>query len=54
MGLDMISSIDMPSYAGGDGPDGHQSGTLFNAEMVASSTFSKEMLELQTSCTDCL
>ena len=47
MGLDTISSIDMPSYAGGDGPDGHQSGTLFNAEMVASSTFSKEMLELR-------
>lgn len=45
MGLDMIESIELPAYAGGDGPDGHQQGTLFNAEMVASSTFSKEMLE---------
>ena len=45
MGMDMIKSIDLPAYAGGDGPDGHQQGTLFNAEMVASSTFSKEMLE---------
>ena len=45
MGMDMIESIDLPAYAGGDGPDGHQQGTLFNAEMVASSTFNKEMLE---------
>ena len=30
---------------GGDGPDGHQGGVLFNAEMVAASTFSREMLE---------
>ena len=47
MGMDMIESIDLPAYAGGDGPDGHQQGTLFNAEMVASSTFSKEMLRLR-------
>ena len=47
MGLDMIESIDLPAFAGGDGPDGHQQGTLFNAEMVASSTFSKEMLRLR-------
>ncbi len=47
MGLDKIESIDMPSYAGGDGPDGHQAGTLFNAEMLAASTFSKEMLRLR-------
>ena len=45
MGMDMIESIDLPAYAGGDGPDGHQGGVLFNAEMVAASTFSKEMLE---------
>ena len=45
MGMDMIESIDLPAYAGGDGPDGHQQGTLFNAEMVAASTFSKEMLD---------
>lgn len=44
MGLDMIESIHLPSYAGGDGPDGHQGGVLFQAEMVAASTFSKEML----------
>ncbi len=44
MGLDAISSIGFPAYAGGDGPDGHQQGTLFNAEMVASSSFSKEIL----------
>ena len=47
MGLDMIESVSMPAYAGGDGPDGHQQGVLFNAEMVASSTFSKEMLRLR-------
>ena len=47
MGMDMIESIDLPAYAGGDGPDGHQQGTLFIAEMVASSTFSKEMLRLR-------
>ena len=47
MGIDKIDSIDLPAYAGGDGPDGHQQGVLLNAEMVASSTFSKEMLELR-------
>jgi len=45
MGMDMIESIALPAYAGGDGPDGHQGGVLFNAEMVAASTFSREMLE---------
>ena len=45
MALDAIASIDFPAYAGGDGPDGHQSGVLFNAEMVASSSFSKEVLQ---------
>jgi len=45
MGLDMIESIGLPAYAGGDGPDGHQQGVLLNAEMVATSTFNKEMLE---------
>ncbi len=44
MGLDAIESIALPAYAGGDGPDGHQGGVLFNAEMIASSTFSKELL----------
>lgn len=44
MGLDKIESIDLPAYAGGDGPDGHQQGTLFNAQMLATSTFNKEML----------
>lgn len=47
MGLDMIESIDFPAYAGGDGPDGHQGGVLFNAEMAATSTFNKEMLKLR-------
>ena len=47
MGLDMIESVSMPAYAGGDGPDGHQQGVLFNAEMLAASTFSKEMLRLR-------
>ena len=28
MALDAIASIDFPAYAGGDGPDGHQSGVL--------------------------
>ncbi len=45
MGLDKIESIDLPAYAGGDGPDGHQQGTLFNAQMICASTFNKEMLE---------
>ncbi len=45
MKMDAISSIDMPAFAGGDGPDGHQMGVLFNAEMVASSSFSKEVLK---------
>ena len=45
MGLDAIESIGFPAYAGGDGPDGHQSGVLFNAEMVATSTFNKDLLE---------
>ncbi len=44
MGLDAIESISLPAYAGGDGPDGHQGGVLFNAEMIAASTFSKELL----------
>jgi len=44
MGLDKIQSIDLPAYAGGDGPDGHQQGVLFNAQMLATSTFNKEML----------
>ena len=47
MGIDKIESIDLPAYAGGDGPDGHQQGVLFNAEMLAASTFSKEMLRLR-------
>ena len=47
MGIDKIDSIDLPAYAGGDGPDGHQQGVLFNAEMLAASTFSKEMLRLR-------
>lgn len=43
MALDAIESIDFPAYAGGDGPDGYQSGgVLFNAEMVCASTFNKE------------
>lgn len=46
-GLDVIESINMPAYVCGDGPDGYMQGTLFNAEMVAASTFSKEMLRLR-------
>ena len=45
MALDAIDSIEFPAYAGGDGPDGHQQGVLFNAEMLAASTFDKEKLE---------
>ena len=44
MGLDAIESVGLPAYAGGDGPDGHQGGVLFNAEMIAASSFSKEVL----------
>jgi len=47
MGLDMLESIDLPAYAGGDGPDGHQGGVLFNAEMIAASSFSREVLRLR-------
>lgn len=47
MSLDKIESIDFPAYVGGDGPDGHQQGTLLNAEMVAASTFSKDMVTLR-------
>ena len=49
MGIDKIDSIDLPAYAGGDGPDGHQQGVLFNAQMLATSTFNKEMLRLRGS-----
>ena len=49
MGMDVIESVSLPAYAGGDGPDGHQGGTLFNAEMLCASTFSKEMLALRGS-----
>ena len=46
MALDAIASIDFPAYAGGDGPDGYQSGgVLFGSEMLAASTFSKELIE---------
>ena len=45
MKMDAIKSVDMPAFGGGDGPDGHQQGVLFNAEMVASSAFSKEVLK---------
>lgn len=45
MKMDAIKSVDMPAFGGGDGPDGHQQGILFNAEMVASSSFSKEVLK---------
>ena len=46
MGLDTIPSIDFPAYAGGDGPDGYQSGgVLFAAEMVDASAFNKEVIE---------
>ncbi len=46
MALDAIESIDFPAYAGGDGPDGYQSGgALYSAEMLCASTFSKDMLE---------
>jgi len=44
MALDAIPSIEFPAYAGGDGPDGHQQGVLFNAEMLAASTFNKDIL----------
>ena len=45
MGIDKIDSIELPAYAGGDGPDGHQQGVLFNAQMLATSTFNKDMLK---------
>ena len=45
MALDAIASIDFPAYAGGDGPDGYQSGgVLYGAEMLAASTFNKELI----------
>ncbi|MBQ9188765.1 MAG: glycoside hydrolase family 3 protein [Clostridia bacterium] len=44
MALDAIESINFPAYAGGDGPDGHQQGVLFNAEMVCASTYNKDEL----------
>lgn len=44
MALDTIESINFPAYAGGDGPDGHQQGVLFNAEMVCASTYNKDEL----------
>ncbi len=47
MALDAIESIDFPAYAGGDGPDGHQQGVLFNAEMVCASSFNKEHIALR-------
>lgn len=45
MKMDAIKTVDMPAFGGGDGPDGHQAGILFNAEMVASSSFGKEVLK---------
>ena len=47
MSMDAIPAVNFPAYSGGDGPDGHQGGTLFNAEMLCASTFSKEMLRLR-------
>lgn len=47
MGMDAITDVSFPAYSGGDGPDGHQGGVLFNAEMLCASTFSKEMLRLR-------
>ncbi len=44
MSMDAIKSVAMPAYGGGDGPDGHQAGVLFNAEMIASSSYSKDIL----------
>ena len=44
MSMDAIKSVSMPAYGGGDGPDGHQAGVLFNAEMIASSSYNKEIL----------
>ena len=45
MGCAKFDSVSMPAYAGGDGPDGHQNGTLFNSEVLAASSFSKEMVK---------
>ncbi len=45
MGVAKFESVSMPAYAGGDGPDGHQSGTLLNSEVLAASSFSKEMIK---------
>ncbi len=45
MGCAKFESVSMPAYAGGDGPDGHQGGTLFNSEVLAASAFSKEMIK---------
>jgi beta-glucosidase len=44
MGVAAFKSVNMPAYSGGDGPDGHQGGALFNAEVVIASTFSKERI----------
>ena len=45
MGVAAFKSVNMPAYSGGDGPDGHQGGVLFNAEVVIASTFSKERIK---------
>ena len=45
MAMDTIPSISFPAYSGGDGPDGYQAGgILYPAEMVAASTFNKELI----------
>ena len=44
MGMAAMPDVGLPAYLSCDGPDGHQNGELFNAEVVAASTFSPEML----------
>ena len=43
-GLDVVESVGVPGFSCGDGPDGHQQGVLFNAEMVCASTYNKDEL----------
>ena len=44
MGMAEMTSVGLPAYISCDGPDGHQNGALFNAEVVAASTFNPDML----------
>ena len=45
MGMNAMTDVGVPAYLSCDGPDGFQNGELFNAEVVAASTFSPALLE---------